>query len=72
MGNEGEATGAGFPGVYRRAGQGQSPETQRVGGGERERASEAQDLGTVGEILASFRVILTFVSSRAWHIVGVQ
>lgn len=64
MGNEGEATGAGFPGVYRRAGEGPSPETQRVGGRERERDSEAQDLGTAGEILASFRVILTFISSR--------
>lgn len=33
---------------------------------------EAEDLGTAGEILASFRVILTFVSSRAWHIVVAQ
>lgn len=43
-----------------------------MGGRERQRASEAEDLRTAGAILASFRVILTFVSSRVWHIVGVQ
>lgn len=72
MGNEGEATGVGFPGVYGCAGEGQSPEPQRVGGREREGASEAEDLGTARKRLGSVRVILTFVSSRVWHIVGVQ
>lgn len=58
----------GFTGVLGR-GRVRSP---KLGGREREGASEAEDLGTARKRLGSVRVILTFVSSRVWHIVGVQ
>lgn len=52
-------------------GRRQSPETQK-GGWQGEGVSKTKDLETRGKILTRFRAILTFASSRAWHIVGVQ
>lgn len=69
MGNEGQATRAGFPGVYRHIEGRQSPETLKGGwwvGGRKEIISGTKDLGTAGKDLAGFRAARsTFALLRA-------